>query len=198
MLKNSFLIVGLGNPGEEYRQSRHNVGFWTLERWLEKKKEEELEKYQVFKEIKKVNGEVARLKTSQWEIFLLKPQTFMNHSGKAVKKTLDFFQINPKNILVVHDELDLEIGKIRFSFNAGPAGHNGVLSVINWLKTKEFTRLRIGIHSTKRKKSKERDFVLSRFEKEEELEIKKAIEKSAKAIDVFLEEGFEKAAALFN
>jgi len=197
MKKSNFLIVGLGNPGEEYRQSRHNIGFWILEKWLEKKKEE-AGKYQDFKEVKKVKGEIAKLEIFQQEIFLLKPQTFMNRSGEAVKKTLDFFQLDPKKILVIHDELDLEIGKIRFSFNAGPAGHNGVLSVINWLQTKEFTRLRIGIHSPKRKKNKERDFVLSHFEKEEELEIKKAIEKSTKAIDVFLQEGFEKAAAIFN
>ncbi len=132
MIKNNFLIIGLGNPGKKYSQSRHNIGFWVVEEWLKKKKEKE-ENIQDFQEIKKIKGELTKVKNSQQEIFLLKPQTFMNCSGEAVKKTLDFFQLNPQNILVIHDELDLELGKIRFSYDAGPAGHNGVLSVINWL-----------------------------------------------------------------
>lgn len=132
-------IVGLGNIGKEYERTRHNVGFLALDKianyynfdnfTLEEKFEAELSK-----------GEIADEK-----IILIKPQTYMNASGRAVQKVMSFYKIEPADLIVIHDELDLELGNFKLGFGRSSAGHKGVQSIIDALSTKDFTRIRIGI-----------------------------------------------------
>ena len=132
------LIVGLGNPGSEYAQTRHNIGFWLLGElaWMWKTS---------FKDEKKFYGQVARVSGEQGDIWLLKPHTFMNRSGQAVAALAQFYKIQPQEILVVHDELDLPCGRIRFKLGGGNGGHNGLKDIQARLGTADFYRLRLGI-----------------------------------------------------
>lgn len=131
------LIVGLGNSGEKYAKTRHNLGFRVVETWLA---QNSLAKSSV--NVPKLEGEIVKLGA---DILVLKPGSFMNRSGPEVKKTVDFLKINLKEVLVVHDELDLFFGDVKLQFGRGSAGHNGVRSVIESLGTDEFHRLRVGI-----------------------------------------------------
>ena len=139
------LIVGLGNPGRKYKKTRHNIGFRVIDA------------------LKKAL-DVARDK----EIILLKPQTYMNKSGKEVKSLATKYKIPTTNIWVIHDDIDLPLGTIRVSKNIGSAGHKGVQSIIDELRTKNFSRIRIGILPKAGKPKNVEKFVLQKFTKEEE------------------------------
>jgi len=132
------LIVGLGNPGREYETTRHNVGFWWVDDLARAKKLN-------FKSEPKFHGLTARGQVQGHEIMLLMPQTFMNHSGRAVGALVQFFKIEPAEMLVIHDELDLPPGVARLKMGGGHGGHNGLKDIIAHLGTKDFWRLRIGI-----------------------------------------------------
>lgn len=132
------LIVGLGNPGREYEATRHNVGFWWVDTLAQEHKLN-------FKNDVKFQGLIARGMVHEHEIFLLKPQTFMNLSGRAVAAVAQFYKILPAQILVIHDELDLEPGIAKLKTGGGHGGHNGLKDIIAQLGTKDFWRLRIGI-----------------------------------------------------
>jgi PTH1 family peptidyl-tRNA hydrolase len=132
------LIVGLGNPGREYESTRHNIGFW----WVD-----ELARLQQlnFRSESKFHGLTARGQLHGHEVFLLKPQTFMNVSGRSVAALAQFYKIAPAEMLVVHDELDLPPGVARLKIGGGHGGHNGLKDIIAQLGTRDFWRLRIGI-----------------------------------------------------
>lgn len=132
------LIVGLGNPGTEYEHTRHNAGFWFLDElaWQWKA---------VFKPEKKFFGQVARVSRPEGEVWLLKPDTYMNLSGKAVAALAGFYKIKPEEILAVHDELDIPPGHIRFKLGGGNGGHNGLKDIQAKIGTADFYRLRFGI-----------------------------------------------------
>lgn len=132
------LIVGLGNPGREYQDTRHNVGFW----WVD---ELALSHKINFKSDAKFHGLTGRGILHGHEVLLLKPQTFMNVSGRAVGALAQFYKIEPAEILVVHDELDLQPGIVRLKMGGGHGGHNGLKDIITHLGTKDFWRLRFGI-----------------------------------------------------
>jgi len=132
------LIVGLGNPGREYESTRHNAGFWWLDEFAR------LHKLDFRSEVK-FHGLMARGQSHGHEILLLKPQTFMNVSGRAVGALAQFYKITPAEILVVHDELDLPPGVARLKMGGGHGGHNGLKDIIAHLGTRDFWRLRIGI-----------------------------------------------------
>lgn len=132
------LIVGLGNPGREYETTRHNVGFWWVDEFA---RQESLS----FKLEAKFHGLAARGHLHGHEVALLKPQTFMNLSGRAVGALAQFYKILPAEILVVHDELDLQPGIARLKSGGGHGGHNGLKDIITHLGTKDFWRLRLGI-----------------------------------------------------
>ena len=149
------LIVGLGNPGKKYEQTRHNVGFRVID-------------------------ELAKQKTRKF--IIAKPQSFMNNSGKAVKSLTSFYKIKPENLWVIHDDIDLPVGEIKIAKNRGSAGHKGVQSIINELKTKEFNRIRIGICPKTGKPKAVEKLVLQNFTKEEEKLIKEAIEEAIQTI----------------
>lgn len=162
------LIVGLGNPGAEYANTRHNLGFDVVDTLVSGKT--------TSPEIsKKLNAIVYKL----GEVVLLKPQTFMNLSGKSVKAALDFYKIDLANLLVIHDDVDLEFGEIKHQFDRSSAGHNGVESVIDSLGTKEFHRLRLGVGRPDNSKIETADFVLQRFPKEDGEVVKRLVERAA-------------------
>lgn len=133
MSKKFKLIVGLGNPGDRYKLNRHNVGFLILDKFLKEKGP--------FEPSKKFDAEILKI----GETVFAKPLSFMNLSGKCVSEIARFYQINPEEILIIQDELDLDFGKIKVSFDSTDAGHNGIKDIINSLGTKKFYRLRFGV-----------------------------------------------------
>ena len=132
------LIVGLGNPGAKYSETRHNAGFWFVEELANQYRGRFLPE-------KKFHGEVARINLEASDIWLLKPETYMNRSGLSVVSLALFYKISPENILVAHDEIDLKAGTARLKSGGGHGGHNGLRDIISHLGTKDFQRLRIGI-----------------------------------------------------
>ncbi len=150
------LIVGLGNPGKQYTQTRHNLG-WTLLDSLADSMQAKWEQHH------KAKAEVCKLMIGDDAIMLAKPQTFMNESGQAVAPLLQFYKLTPADLIVVHDDLDLPFGELRISVNASAAGHNGVKSVISLVGTQDFTRLRLGIKTDRTQRVPADAFVLERF-----------------------------------
>lgn len=132
------LIVGLGNPGDEYRNTRHNVGFDFVDRLAQAKGAR-------FSHQAKFFGETARISTPAGDVWLLKPTTYMNLSGQAVQPLAAYYKISPEEILIVHDELDLAPGTMRLKFGGSNAGHNGLKDITQRLATGDFWRLRVGI-----------------------------------------------------
>jgi PTH1 family peptidyl-tRNA hydrolase len=184
------LIVGLGNPGEKYELTRHNLGFRVIDKIAADFDFPELKLASKFK------AEMLEKTIDREKIILAKPQTFMNDSGKAVVQISQFYKIEPENILVIHDELDLPLGKLRISFDKSSGGHKGVQSIIDQLGRKDFFRFRIGIGQAE--KIDEKDFVLGKFLEEEKEIIEKAIEKSALAVKTALGEGIKKTISKSN
>jgi len=137
MDKNMILIVGLGNPEEKYKGTRHNLGFCLVNKFAE------INDFPDFRLDKKSNALIAE----KDDIVLAKPQTFMNNSGKSIKQLLSEFNLPCSSLFVVHDEADLSLGEIKVSRESSSAGHKGVQSIIDEIKTKDFTRIRVGIDS---------------------------------------------------
>lgn len=154
------LIVGLGNPGNKYEQTRHNLGFIMIDKFA-------LENNVKFKE--KFNGLIGEVNIAGEKIILLKPQTFMNLSGKSVKQVLDFYKLTSDDVLVIYDDLDMDFGKIKIKIDSTAGGHNGMKDIINHLKTKKIFRIKFGILNEFKQDTK--DFVLSNFSKSEINEI---------------------------
>ncbi len=179
------LIVGLGNPGREYEATRHNAGFW----WVD----ELARKHSVnFKAESKFHGLVARATLHGHEVHLLKPQTFMNVSGRAVVALALFYKILPDQILVVHDELDLPPGSAKLKLGGGHGGHNGLKDIIAQLGTKDFWRLRVGIgHPGER--SEVVNYVLNAPRKEEQTLIEEAMQRAQEVAPLVIEGKLEAA-----
>src|SRR5215212_5836986 len=148
------VIVGLGNPGKDYERSRHNAGFLVLDRLAEK--------HAIRFNQKRANSVVARSRLDGVELVLAKPQTYMNLSGKAVQGLLMAHGLKPANLLVVYDDFDLPLGVLRLRERGSPGTHNGMRSIVSYLRTEEFPRLRLGIGSTDGIAA--RDYVLSGFD----------------------------------
>lgn len=179
------MIVGLGNPGSEYEQTRHNAGFWFIDElaWQYKA---------TLKEEKKFFGLVARISISGSDLWLLKPSTFMNRSGQAVAALAQFYKIKPEEILVVHDELDIPCGRIKFKLGGGNGGHNGLKDIQARLGTSDFYRLRLGIdHPGDRNLVV--GYVLNKPSPEHRQQIDEAINKSLKAVPMLLAGEWEEA-----
>ena len=181
------LIAGLGNPGREYESTRHNVGF----RWVD-----ELARRQnlSFKNETKFHGLAARGQLHGHEVLLLKPQTFMNVSGRSVGALAQFYRIEPAEILVVHDDLDLQPGAARLKLGGGHGGHNGLKDIIAHLGTRDFWRLRLGIgHPGER--AEVVNFVLNDPRKEERVLIEQAVQRALEISDLIIA-GKQEAAML--
>lgn len=179
------LIVGLGNPSKEYEQTRHNAGFWFIDElaWQWKVS---------LKEDKKYFGEVARVSRADGDVWLLKPLTFMNLSGKAVGALAQFYKIKPEEILVVHDELDIPCGRIRLKRGGGNGGHNGLKDIQAKLGTADFYRLRLGIDHPG-DKALVSAYVLNKPSAEDKQKIDEAIGKSLQGLPLIMEGKWEEA-----
>ncbi|MDE2295009.1 MAG: aminoacyl-tRNA hydrolase [Gammaproteobacteria bacterium] len=180
------IIAGLGNPGPEHQSTRHNAGFWFVDALANRHGGE-------FRDYRKYSGETARVTIAGREIILLKPTTYMNRSGLAIRQLSDFFKVPPEQILVVHDELDLPVGTARFKFGGGHGGHNGLRDTIAHVG-ENFWRLRLGIGHPGTK-AEVIDYVLTRAPRAEEDAIIDAVNTAADCIPVLLELGAEKAMA---
>ncbi len=150
------LIVGLGNPGDKYQNTRHNAGFMALDALAQKFD-------LLWIKNKKLNCEMSKC----LDFILAKPQTYMNNSGQAVQAIISYFKLKKEDITIIHDEVDIELGKYKVSINSRPAGHNGVKSIIDHLGTKDFKRIRVGIKTEDLKKMPTERFVMQKFSKEE-------------------------------
>ena len=191
------LVAGLGNPGKKYRNTRHNIGFRILDEFQKENN------FPTFKLVRKFNSLISKREFSGKKILLAKPQTFMNNSGKAIKLLIRNKKAMAKltrieNLWVVHDDIDLPLGKIRISKARGSAGHKGVESIIRELGTKNFVRIRIGIQPKSGKPRNPEKFVLQNFTKKEEKILKEVIKKTSQALKTALREGLEKAMTKFN
>jgi len=178
------LIVGLGNPGADYEQTRHNAGFWFVDEIARLKGAH-------FRPEPKFSGEVCKINLEGRDVWLLKPDTFMNRSGQAVQKLASFYKIPVDQILVAHDELDLEPGTARLKTAGGHGGHNGLRDIIAQLG-KDFQRLRIGIgHPGHRDQVS--DYVLHRASQDDQIAIDNSIDDALRVLPLLAEGHWEKA-----
>lgn len=183
------LIVGLGNPGDEYRDTRHNVGFRVVD---ELARRHNLSFKRTRWRAQGANGAVRGE-----PVMLLKPQTYMNESGYSVRGAAAFHKVPPADVLVVHDDIDLPLGRLRFRENGSAGGNNGIKSVINHLRTQEFPRLKLGV-GRPRQFEHAADHVLSPFRGDEIPAIADAINRAADAVECFLLEGRATAMNRYN
>jgi len=187
--KKPFLIVGLGNPGREYRNSRHNIGFMVLDQ-LAGKMDTSFSKM-------KMNALMTAVRYKGQRIILLKPQTFMNLSGKAAASFIRFYKLPLENLLVVYDDVDLPFQNLRMRPNGGDAGQKGVRSIIKELGTKDFPRLRIGINRPPGRMSVS-SYVLLNFSDQEVETLPFVLDQAADAILAFVELGLNQAMTTYN
>ncbi len=180
------LILGLGNPGKEYKYTRHNVGFIVIDALAEKLTAQFKKREDYFWIKTAINDN---------PVVIAKPRTFVNLSGRAVKKLVAEFGVDNEKIIVVHDDADLPLGTLKVKKNSSSGGHNGVESIIQALGSKDFARIRIGIG---RDREDLKDYVLSEFSSSEEKVIEKAVELSIDAIYKLVDEGIEKTMLHFN
>ncbi len=181
------LIVGLGNPGKKYEHTRHNMGFDTVDLFAE------LAKIDIDKEAFK--GLVGRGKVFEEDIYLLKPQTYMNLSGESVREIVNYFKIDIEDVIIIYDDMALEPGKIRLRASGSSGGHKGMQNIIDQLGTEEIKRIRIGIGESL---DDTIDYVLSKPLKEERPLIDEAIKNAVEALKEILKNNFEKAMTNFN
>jgi peptidyl-tRNA hydrolase, PTH1 family len=189
------LIVGLGNPEDKYMGTRHNLGFLVLDEFRRKLNlgEWSLEK--------KLKSEVIK----NGELILARPQTYMNNSGMGVSALAKYYKVEPEDVVIIHDELDLHRGQIKLRMGGAAAGHHGVESVIDALGTDKFIRLRLGIGNWRTEgaeKSADKigteKYVLEPFTQKESSDVKKMIKTAIKALEILLEDGLDKAQNQFN
>ena len=179
------VIVGLGNPGSKYTETRHNAGFWFIE--------EVARAYSAtFRAEKKFHGEVAKVSIAGKDIWLLKPGTFMNLSGRSVQRLLSFYQITAEQLLVAHDEIDLDPGTAKLKTGGGHGGHNGLRDIISQLGTKEFHRLRIGVGHPG-SKDQVVDYVLHNASRDERALIDSDIDDAVRVLPDLASGAFEQA-----
>jgi peptidyl-tRNA hydrolase, PTH1 family len=186
------LVVGLGNPGEEYEFTPHNLGFLVIDR---------LAGSHAIRVSRKENMSLVGLGSIGGKgVALAKPQTYMNVSGAAVKGLLERYELAPESLVVVYDELDLPWGTLRIRAKGSAAGHKGILSLIGSLGTTQFARVRLGIDRPGRVRAagEGAKFVLGRFGRAQKQEVEEAVARGAEAVESILAEGAEKSMAIFN
>jgi PTH1 family peptidyl-tRNA hydrolase len=189
-MENVFLIVGLGNPGAEYVQTRHNAGFLLVEKLAAKWKSD-------WANERKFKARIAKAERDGKKVLLCEPQTFMNLSGEAVGALKDFYQLPLKQILVAVDDADLPLGEIRLRKSGSSGGHHGLESIEQHLGSCEFARLRIGIGRADGAREIT-NYVLGKFDSSENELLKKVLERASNQIETWLEAGIEKAMNQFN
>jgi PTH1 family peptidyl-tRNA hydrolase len=184
-----FIFVGLGNPGREYENTRHNMGFAVIQR-MAQRWEIDVTRYR----FKALTGDgIAKTK----RVALVMPQTYMNNSGSAVISFVNFYKLNLDHLMVINDDLDLPFGSIRLRKSGGSAGQRGMQSIIRSLGSSEFPRLRVGIGRPPGRMDPV-DYVLKKFKADDEFTLNQVLDTCVDAIETYLEEGMEKAMTLYN
>jgi PTH1 family peptidyl-tRNA hydrolase len=183
------VVLGLGNPGKKYVQTRHNLGFLVLEQIAAENR--------VAVKRKKLGSLIGEWRTSAEQVLLVKPQTFMNRSGEAVSDLLLHFPFTVADLIVIHDDLDLPFGRIRIRRGGGAGGHRGVMSIMETLGEEDFFRVRVGIGRPPAGVDPT-DYVLEPFSPEERLTLEQVVSRAANAVDCLLKEGPQRAMEKFN
>ena len=184
-----YLIAGLGNPGKEYEKTRHNAGFGAIDALAEK--------LGISVEEKKYKGLFGKGRIGAEPVILLKPQTYMNLSGESVREAADFYKIDPEHMIVIYDDTDLEVGRLRLRAKGSAGGHNGIKNIIAHMGTQEFPRVRIGV-GAKPDRMDLADYVLGRFSQVEQSQMEDGYKEAAEAAAAIVEEGIEAAMNRFN
>ncbi len=182
------VIVGLGNPGKQYEKTRHNVGFDTID-YLSDEHNIAMNKVKY----KAIVGEGNILGK---KVMLVKPQTYMNLSGRSVMEIVNFYKLNVKDLIVIYDDIDTEVGKLRIRQKGSAGTHNGMKSIIYEIQSDQFPRVRIGIG--KSTYGDLADFVLSKFSKEERISIDESIQRASQGVETFIKEGIDVAMNRYN
>ena len=182
-----FLIVGLGNPGREYENTRHNIGFAAIDIIAEK--------YNIDVNRTKFKGEYGEGFINGNKVILLKPYTFMNLSGESVREAIDFYKLTEEEVLIIYDDISLEVGRLRIREKGSAGGHNGIKSIINHIGTDVFTRIKIGVGAPKGDLV---NHVLGKFSKEEVNILKQTLDVVAKATEYIIANGAKDAMNKFN
>ena len=182
------LVAGLGNPGREYARNRHNIGWLVAE---------ELARRHGGSWRSKFSGQLAEIRLDDHKVALLKPETYMNESGRSVRAAGDFFKVEPDAILVVHDDGDLDLGRLQARLGGGLAGHNGLRSTAQHLKTQDFLRIRVGVGRPERGDPRPlADYLLSDFEPHDDVEA--LVARAADAVEALDTQGLERTQQRFN
>lgn len=184
-----YVIVGLGNPGKQYEHTRHNVGFDVIDILAEE--------YGISVTKIKHKALIGEGRVGTEKVLLVKPQTYMNLSGETLIDIYNYYKVDPENIVVIYDDIDLDVGKIRIRKKGSAGTHNGMRSIIKCLGLSDFPRIRVGV-SRPRPGQDLADFVLSRFRKEEADDLQVGLEKSAKSVDCMIRENIDKAMNQYN
>ena len=179
------ILVGLGNPGRKYSDTKHNFGFWVLNRFAEKRS------------LTFQAGKGDYLLAKKGDLICIKPTSFMNNSGMPVLDVKQFFKVEPEQFLVVHDDIDLPLGTIRFRDGGGTGGHKGIESIIYQAQNEKFNRLRIGIATDDDMRPAER-YVLSPFRDEQKESVNEMIEKACEGIEYYLSHDIKETMNQFN
>ena len=185
-----FIVVGLGNPGNKYTYTRHNSGFLCLD-MLSQKLNFRIDRLK-FKSL------ICDTKINGHRCIVMKPQTFMNNSGEAIRECANFYKIKPENIIVIYDDISLDVGKLRIRRKGTDGGHNGIKSIIYHLNSDQFPRIKVGCGKKPHPDYDLADWVLSEFKKDEQKALEPALENACKAIELLLDNQIDKAMNLYN
>ncbi len=180
-----YLIAGLGNPGLKYRNTRHNVGFRVVDLWAKS--------LGVRLDRRRFQGRFARTRFQNVEVILLRPMTFMNRSGDSIRACIDYFDLQTENVLVVHDDVDLPVGRVRVVRGGGAGGHKGVLSTIQHLGTHDFPRIKVGVGRPRYAGESVEDHVLKSFYRDEKEVVERAIKMAIQACELIVDNGVDAA-----
>ncbi|WP_313894755.1 aminoacyl-tRNA hydrolase [Psychrobacillus sp.] len=183
------IIIGLGNPGKQYEATRHNIGFHVID--------ELANRLNIPLTQSKFNGMYGISHVGTEKVMLLKPLTYMNLSGECIVPMMDYFDVEDEEIVVIYDDLDLQVGKLRLRQKGSAGGHNGIKSIIQHLGTQEFNRIRIGVDRPTNG-MKVPDYVLSKFSDDEKIDISNAVKKSADACELWLSKSFLEVMNTYN
>ncbi len=185
-----FLIVGLGNPGNKYTLTRHNAGFLCMDMLAEKLG------FRIDR--LKYKSLIADTSINRHRCIVMKPQTFMNNSGEAVRECANFYKIPPERVIVIYDDISLDVGKLRIRRKGTDGGHNGIKSIIYHLNSDQFPRIKVGCGKKPHPDYDLADWVLSEFKKDEQKALEPALENACKAIELLLDNQIDKAMNLYN